>query len=163
MHFPIYNATETTLQQLIQVAGRAGRSGLPSTVIVQTMSDHEIFSYLDELSYLNFYKNEFENRKVVGYPPAQRLAEIELKHHDEEQLIKEATAITQLCQRLILQYTLPVIVLGPAKPPVSKLKNSYIRKIYLKGEAFAPIIKTFQAINKKNYSCMISFTPNPLN
>lgn len=163
LHFPVYNATETTLQQLIQVAGRAGRSGLSGTVIVQTMADHQIFSYLDELSYLKFYHDEFENRKAVGYPPALRLAEIELKHHNEQALENESKAIARLCQHFILKNKLAITLLGPSKPPVSKLKNYHMRKIYLKGEAFAPLIQTFQALDQKNYSSMISFTPNPLN
>ncbi len=43
LNFPVFNAAETTLQQLIQVAGRAGRQSADSLVIVQSMQNHEIF------------------------------------------------------------------------------------------------------------------------
>ncbi len=36
LSIPMYNAAEVTLQQLIQVAGRAGRQSSDSRVIVQT-------------------------------------------------------------------------------------------------------------------------------
>jgi len=48
LHFPTYTARETTLQQLIQVAGRAGRqSNSTATVIVQVMDDSSFFENLD--------------------------------------------------------------------------------------------------------------------
>jgi len=63
LHFPIFNATETTLQQLIQVAGRAGRQHNESEVIVQTMSNHPVFNYLNETDYLKFYSSEIEKKE----------------------------------------------------------------------------------------------------
>ncbi len=61
LHFPIFNATETTLQQLIQVAGRAGRQTDNSMVIVQSMDNHGIFQFLHEIDYLAFYKKKLLN------------------------------------------------------------------------------------------------------
>src|SRR4029079_2761446 len=42
LNFPMYNAAESCLAQLIQVAGRAGRAAQQSEVIVQTMLEHPI-------------------------------------------------------------------------------------------------------------------------
>lgn len=163
LHFPIYNAVETTLQQLIQVAGRAGRSGLKSNVIVQTMDNHDVFSYLNELDYLKFYNNEFETRKLVGYPPYIRLAEIELKHADETILEKEATQLAAFLSTSIDQKKMDVQLLGPTKPPISKVKNWNFRKIYLKSSKIGMLLTLFHIIDKDHYSSFLFFTPNPLN
>src|SRR5690606_24005183 len=97
VNIPMYNAAEVTLQQLIQVAGRAGRQSKDSRVIVQTLIDHPLFSYLNEQNYRDFYEYEIEKRALVGYPPCTRLAEIELKHTDEAATIKESE---QFCHAL---------------------------------------------------------------
>ena len=67
LHFPMYNAAEVCLQQLIQVAGRAGRTGKPSEVIVQTMAEHSIFNYLNEIDYVKFYDSQMEKRQEIGF------------------------------------------------------------------------------------------------
>jgi len=163
LHFPIFNATETTLQQLIQVAGRAGRSNIKSKVIVQAMSDHTVFKFLNEINYLKFYQKEIQKRKEVGYPPYKRLAEIELKNTNEEKIEQEATILATFFLTYVEKNKLNIQVLGPANPPVSKIKNTHIRKIYLKGTNITHMGMLFKAIDLVKYSSKIFFTPNPLN
>lgn len=158
LHFPMYNAAETCLQQLIQVAGRAGRTGKPSEVIVQTMMEHSIFNYLNEVDYVKFYDSQMEMRKNTHYPPAMRLAEIELKYTDELVIEQEAQ---QLASMLRVQCG-DIVVLGPARPPVHKVKHIHMRKIYLKCGAVQPMIALYKAINRKKFQSSIYFTPNPL-
>ena len=161
LNFPIFNAAETTLQQLIQVAGRAGRQHKQSTVIVQAMSDHKIFAYLNETDYLKFYHDELFTRKEIGYPPCKRLVEIELKHTDETIIEREAHDITMALFTHAKEYQ-EIQVLGPAKPPVHKIKNTFARKIYIKGVNMNDMIALFNYIDKKNYASSIFFTPNPV-
>jgi len=161
LHFPRYNATEVTLQQLIQVAGRAGRACNKSDVIIQTMSDHPVFKYLNEIDYLNFYKQEIQNRTEVNYPPCLRFAEIELKHADEKILEKDATVLTSFLIKRSQESKEKIIILGPAKPPVSKIKHSHVRKIYCKGNNIAQIAHLFKQTDQKSYRSSIFFTPNP--
>lgn len=159
LHFPFYHAAETTLQQIIQVAGRAGRASHDSEVIIQSMIDHPIFAHVNEQSYPMFYEQEIVKRKTVGYPPAMRFAEIELKHTDEEIIEKEADRLATTLLETGLQ--LKVQVLGPAKPPVYKIKNTHSRKIYLKSAQISDIIALFRSINKDTFESAIYFTPNP--
>ncbi|MFC1842615.1 primosomal protein N' [Candidatus Dependentiae bacterium] len=163
LHFPIFNATETTLQQLIQVAGRAGRNHEKSEVIVQAMDIHKVFDYLNEIDYLKFYANEIENRKLLGYPPYKRLVEIELKNTNESHIEKESQILVITLSQVCKKNNLAIDVLGPAQPPVSKIKNTYIRKIYLKGTNTKLIGALFASIDTSRYSSRIFFTPNPLN
>lgn len=161
LHFPVYNATETTLQQLIQVAGRAGRQSEKSTVIVQAMSDHPVFAYLNEVDYLTFYEHEVRNRQQLSYPPCGRLALIELKHTHEPIIEKESVALTVFLINIVKRHNIPIQVLGPAEPPVSKIKRTHIRKIYLKCSSARLLGALFGAIDQQHYACQLFYTPNP--
>lgn len=161
LHFPIYNATETTLQQLIQVAGRAGRQSEHSTVVVQAMSNHPAFSYLDETNYLKFYSKEAQNRQMLQYPPYSRLAELELKHSDEQTIESEAHKLAAFLTDKAQKQKTPVFVLGPAQPPISRIKRIHIRKIYLKSNSRATLEHLFRAASKLKLSSKLFYTPNP--
>ena len=162
LSFPVYNASETALQQLIQVSGRAGRNHEQSTVIIQSMADHELFKHLDEINYLQFYATEMSTRAELQYPPISRFAELELKHVNEQKLEQDAYHVVDTLYAYIKNHELPVSILGPAKPPVSKIKAVHSRKIYIKSENFADIVELYKRIDKKKYSSSIYFTPNPL-
>lgn len=159
LHFPLYNASETTLQQIIQVAGRAGRQSRDSLVIVQTMADHPIFSYLQESEYQHFYESEIESRKELGYPPCNRLVEIELKHTDEAIVDHDAYALARL---LVAQQVPNIQILGPSKPPVAKIKHTYMRKIYIKGNNMDQILDLINSCKLLTVKSSVFFTPNPL-
>ena len=161
LHFPLFNAAETTLQQLIQVGGRAGRNKLASSVIVQTMDNHPIFQFLNERAYLSFYKQEVSTRAMLGYPPTGRLVELELKNNNEATLEKEAHAIANLLQTVARRLQLNVEILGPAKPPVHKIKNWYSRKMYLKAARMQEIITLYKHAKKEPLASMLYFTPQP--
>lgn len=162
LHMPVFNAAETTLQQILQVAGRAGRQSANSEVIVQAMTKHEIFNYLEEINYLNFYKNEIKKRAIVNYPPITRLAEIEIKHADENIVEKEIYKFYKVLEKNRLQISTRIEILGPVKPIVSKLKNWHMRQIYLKSVNIADLINLFKQVDQSNYQSRIFFTPNPL-
>jgi primosomal protein N' (replication factor Y) len=162
LSFPIYNAAETALQQLIQVSGRAGRNHEQSTVIIQTMADHELFKFLNETDYLQFYATEMDVRNELQYPPVFRFAELELKHVDEKKLEQDAHYLVDVLYAYANNHELSVTILGPSKPPVSKIKAVHSRKIYIKSAHFDDIARLCKEIKKKNYSSSIYFTPNPL-
>jgi primosomal protein N' (replication factor Y) len=163
LHFPLFNAAETALQQLIQVAGRAGRQCTDSLVIVQAMQNHEIFAYLNETDYLSYFADALESRATVGYPPCKRLVEIELKYGCEITIERESHLLMQDMWSIKNQRQLQVQILGPAKPPVHMIQNVHSRKIYLKAVAMQEIIALFAATDTKKYLSSIFFTPNPVN
>lgn len=163
LSFPVYNAAESTLQQLIQVAGRSGRQSLESLVIVQSMIEHPIFKYLNEVDYYDFYKHEIANRQAVLYPPCVRLSEIELKHQDESIVDFEANKLADFFIKLINDKKLNLTLLGPAIPPVAKIKNISSRKIYIKSQDNIQALKLYKNIPNELYKSSIFFTPNPLN
>ena len=156
LNFPMYNAKEVTLQQLIQVAGRAGRSSQNGRVIMQSMTHNPLFNYINELDYLKFYEHEILNRQLIGYPPALRFAEIELKHKKEEVAEQEAFLIASM---LLKQPN--IRVLGPAEPPVSKIKHVCSRKIYIKADRFELLVAAFRSLETVKLKSKLYFTPQP--
>lgn len=162
LHFPIFNASETALQQLIQVAGRAGRHHKQSLVIVQTMAPHTIFNYTNELDYLQYYEHELIGRKEIGYPPFKRLVAVELKHTNEGQVEKDALAIAHHLSTVRDQLNLSAQILGPAAPPVAKIQKIFTRTIYLKSPSMNTIIRLYSKITRERYKSSIYFSPNPV-
>ncbi len=156
VHFPVYNATETTLQQLLQVAGRAGRQCKGGLVIVQAMRDHEIFEYLNEQQYLAFCQQEMKMRQESFYPPYSRLACIELKHSDPSCIDQDADALAQRLREINEQQELGVHVLGPAYPLISRIQKYEIRHIVLKAATFKAIHHLLADVIERPMESMIS-------
>lgn len=162
LHFPSYNASETTLQQLIQVAGRAGRQREQSLVIVQILNDSSIFNYLDERSYLAFSKEELSVRQLLGYPPAMRLATIELRHEDVQELDVDAQKLFDAIQDYCEKNKLEIIIRGPSIPIVYKIRNYEMRHIMLKSVKFSALKKVISALNHDDYRVELFIAMNQL-
>lgn len=65
-----FRAPERLFATLMQVAGRAGRAGQPSRVLVQTrFPDHPLFAALARHDYARFAAHELADRKAAGMPP----------------------------------------------------------------------------------------------
>lgn len=144
LHFPMYNASEVCLQQLIQVAGRAGRQSDESQVIIQSFSHHPIFDFLNEQNYSKFYDFEIEKRKLVGYPPYKHLAEIEIKMSDAVAARKQANEIANGFKAEIVKRGFDMQVLGPVESMVYKIKAVFSEKLYLKAHSRTEMIKVFE-------------------
>ena len=162
LHFPFYNASETAFQQLIQVAGRAGRQSETSLVIVQTLAHHEIFSVLDERKYVQFYEQELQSRMLLGYPPAAYLAEIEIIGSQESIVEDDAKKVGNMLRDCVEKNSLKVQILGPVPALVYCIKNRWTQKIYVKAALSKDLHAAYQAINRNNVNSNIYFTPNPV-
>ena len=80
-----FRAGEKLAQQLIQVAGRAGRAQKPGEVWLQTHHpDHPLLNTLINGGYHAFAHGELEQRQAAGFPPFAHLALLraEAKHVD---------------------------------------------------------------------------------
>jgi primosomal protein N' (replication factor Y) len=159
LHFPMYNASETTLQQLIQVAGRAGRQSVSSRVIVQTMTPHKVFDFICEADYKKFYTYEVAKRSEVGYPPAKHIAEIEIRHHQQDVVEKDAD---RLADFLIQSAQGDLLVLGPVPAIIYRVQKTYCQKIFIKSLQRAAIIDLFARAKQQDYASTIFFTVDPV-
>lgn len=159
LHFPVFNATEIATQQLIQVAGRAGRASQHSQVIVQMMDDHPITTFLHEVDYLRFFTQEIESRKALLYPPVGVLVEIELKYGSEVVIEKESHDLAGILHASVKNYP-GMYVLGPVKNMVHKIQNIESRVIFIKGVSLEQVIHLYKKIDKRFYASRLFITPS---
>ena len=91
-----FRASERLAQQLVQVAGRAGRASRPGEVIIQTRHpEHPLLRALVEDGYGAFAAATLEERRAAGFPPHARLALIRAEAPDvrhPEAFLQEAAA-----------------------------------------------------------------------
>ena len=79
LHFPDFRAEERTFSLLIQVGGRSGRGEHPGRVIVQTLDpEARPIALAAAGKEEEFYAEELERRRELGYPPAGFLVGLDL-------------------------------------------------------------------------------------
>lgn len=65
-----YRASERLFAQLMQVAGRAGRAGVPGEVLIQTeFPGHPLYHALRQQDYDALAQTLLSERKMAGFPP----------------------------------------------------------------------------------------------
>ncbi len=65
-----FRAAEKLFAQLMQVAGRAGRSDKPGTVLIQTeFPDHPLFRFLQNHDFDGWAALQLAERRMAGFPP----------------------------------------------------------------------------------------------
>ena len=162
LHFPMYNAAENTLQQLIQVSGRAGRQSDESLVIIQAFDQHPIFDFIDETNYLQFYAYEIENRRALHYPPCGHIAEVEFRLENEKILYEDAVKVADLCKTIAQKQGFKVDVLGPVPSLVHKVKNTYFQKLILKSASRHQLMSVFWMVRQTKLQSSLAFTLDPI-
>jgi primosomal protein N' (replication factor Y) len=148
LHFPDFRAHERAFQVLTQVAGRAGRLGDESNVLIQTFQpQHPVLSFVSNYDYASFYELQIKQREQFGYPPYVRMIRIELKHKNMSTLI---TASEWLKKGLLARFS---HVLGPVAPAVGRVRNYYILHILIK----LPLEASQSAAKKRLATLLQSF------
>jgi len=133
LNYPDFRSSERTFHQLMQVAGRAGRAGGESEVVVQTFTpDHYVFKYLKTYDYNGFMKEELSVRRQLRYPPFSRLVLATFSGSSKEVLHRVVQNWTDEMRRKFTGTT--VDVLGPASPLVERVKNRYREHVLIKGK-----------------------------
>ena len=85
LHLPDYRAAERTFDLVEQVAGRAGRAQLEGHVMVQTYeASAPAIRAAATYDRALFLRDELPKRKLLGYPPYVRLANVLVWGADEE-------------------------------------------------------------------------------
>jgi primosomal protein N' (replication factor Y) (superfamily II helicase) len=130
LNYPDFRAYERSFQLLSQVSGRAGRRDKTGKVVLQTFNpSHRIIEQVIKGDFLSMYRRELAERKTFLYPPLFRLIKLEIKHKDASLLYDIAFRIAQE-----LKGSLGKRVLGPEDPLVNRIRNYYIKTVYIKIE-----------------------------
>ena len=128
LYHPDFRAFERSFQMMTQVSGRSGRSQKQGKVIIQTYNpDHNTIQQVVRNDYLGMYKEQLYDRQIYHYPPYFKLIKLTLKHRDFDKLKEGSMWLYQ-----VIKQNLAIPVLGPEEPPISRIRNEYIRTILIK-------------------------------
>ena len=130
LNYPDFRSYERAFQLMAQVAGRAGRKNKQGLVILQTKSpDLPVIHQVIRNDYEQLYYDQLAERQLFHYPPYYRLIYVYLKHRKEDVLNLAADTMARQ-----LRSGLGNRVLGPDKPPISRIQTLYIKKMIVKVE-----------------------------
>ena len=139
LQFPDFRAGETTVQLLMQVAGRAGRGEKPGRVILQTYNQfHYTIGCVSRLDYQGFCDIELESREKLQYPPFTRFMKFLVTSGDEKLTESAARRLAAICREEAAnagESGRHVAVLGPSPAPLAKLKNRFRWHLFAKAWA----------------------------
>jgi primosomal protein N' (replication factor Y) (superfamily II helicase) len=128
-----FRASERTFQLLTQVAGRAGRGEQPGAAIVQTLyPDHYSIQLACRQDYPAFYERELEFRRRMRYPPLVALINTVVRGRTFSSAMDDAAEVAQKLREGDGEQR-GLRVLGPAPPPLGRLRGEYRAQILLKG------------------------------
>ena len=120
-------ASERTFQQIVQVAGRAGRGQKPGRVFIQTrMPEAEVIKALVAGDSERFYEVETENRRHANAPPFGRFAAIIISSEDADEAAQVARLIGKSAPQIEGMH-----VYGPAPAPLSVLRGRHRHRLLI--------------------------------
>ncbi|HIS40240.1 MAG TPA: primosomal protein N' [Candidatus Aphodovivens avistercoris] len=129
LHLPDYRAAERTFDLVEQVAGRAGRAQLPGRVMVQTYeADNAAICAAARYDRAAFLADELPKRRMLGYPPFVRMANVLVWGPDEEAVRTTAQSVQADLAARVHDYApdAPGWTVLPAAPCVlAKLRGTY--------------------------------------
>ncbi len=136
LHFPDYRSAENTFSLVVQVAGRAGRDGRSSRVVVQTSNpDHYSLRCAAANDYEGFYAAELPSRKAFVFPPFAELAVLTRTDADDAKAAASAReAAEALATGLLKEGIDGIRVMGPAPAFIHRLRGEYRWQVTLKGD-----------------------------
>jgi primosomal protein N' (replication factor Y) len=125
---PDFRAYERAFQMLSQVSGRAGRKNKSGEVLLQTTDPaNPMFSHVLAHDFVSFYEEEIKHREDFDYPPFSRLVRVELRHKEGFAADGASLHLANAMRAVFGNW-----VLGPAAPPVGRVRGNYIRHVLLK-------------------------------
>ena len=144
LNFPDFRAHERSYQLLAQVSGRAGRTDLRGKVLIQSYNPHHnILQQVSTNAYKEMYAEQLNDRHNYKYPPIYRLIKITLKHKDYNRVNLASDWYSKSLKQVFKAH-----VLGPEFPPISRIRNLYLKNILIKIPQQQSIRKTKEAISK---------------
>ncbi|MBZ0274298.1 primosomal protein N' [bacterium] len=141
LNFPDFRAAERTFQLVTQVAGRAGRADRPGRIVIQTYNpNHWAIRCASTHDFEGFYAQEIERRRAANYPPFARLAMLRVTGLDEDVVARAARAVGRAARLAASSFgSTEDDVLGPARAPISRVKNRYRRQLLLRAQTAAKL------------------------
>ena len=93
LNIPDYRSSERTFQLITQVAGRAGRTGGESSVLIQTYEpESDVIMEAASGDYEGFFESELLHRRLMDYPPFSDIISVGFIAEDDETALAYAEA-----------------------------------------------------------------------
>lgn len=136
LHFPDYRSAENTFSLVVQVAGRAGRDGRASRVVVQTSNpEHYSLRCAAAGDYEGFYEAELPARKAFSFPPFADLAVLTRTDAADDRAAASAReAAVTIATGLLKEAIEGIRVMGPSPAFIHRLRGEYRWQVTLKGD-----------------------------
>jgi primosomal protein N' (replication factor Y) (superfamily II helicase) len=126
LHFPDFRAAERTFQIVTQVAGRTGRGEKAGRVLVQTFTpEHPAIAAASKHDFLGFAAEELVKREQFQYPPYGCLARVIMRGPDASATESFADSFAARLQAARQINGIDCRILGPAPPPLARLRGNY--------------------------------------
>lgn len=151
LHFPDFRAEERTFALLIQVGGRSGRGDRPGRVLVQTLDpEARPIALAAAGKEEEFYAEELERRRELGYPPAGFLVGLDLSGASRE---KVDVAGRFTAERLSARLGDTAQVLGPG--PLWRERDRHASRLVIKTTQTGntlDVLRVWLAENRDRYA-----------
>jgi primosomal protein N' (replication factor Y) len=137
---PDFRAEERTFSLIVQLAGRAGRRGEQSRVIVQAYEPGErVVRLAAAHDVTGFLDAELERRRARGYPPFSHLVRALVEGSDRDETVRVAAAIGERVRHAAPE----VALLGPA--PLHRLRGRTRRALLARAPRAATAAAALEA------------------
>lgn len=137
---PDFRAGERLYALLLQVAGRAGRAQKKGEVYLQVLNlQNDLFRYVLQNDYAQFFEYEKKIRQMVGYPPFVRLAKVEFSGKSESEVARAAKVFHSLLEGVLNKEQFEL--LGPVPAVIAKLKHKFRYQLLVKQKQGARLSK----------------------
>lgn len=121
-----FRATEHLAQLVTQVAGRAGRSGEPGHVLLQThFPEHPLLQDLVNNGYQDFARFALQEREDAELPPITNMAIVRAQGHNVKQVVDFLTDLVPV------QGVSGIQLLGPIPAPLEKIAGKYRFQLHI--------------------------------
>lgn len=126
-------AAEKTFQILMQVTGRAGRTGQSGRAFLQTyVPEHAVMQAMVRGDREAFYKHELKSREAAGLPPFGRLAALIVSATEHDVAFGFAQRLANLAPKAPDEAKLKLF--GPADAPVAMVRGRHRVRLLAQSE-----------------------------
>ncbi len=131
-----FRAPEYLFQQLVQVAGRAGRSKTPSRVIIQTAHPENPYLHLiRDYNFDQFYRCCTEERELVKLPPFGHIALWRAESTNDKAGLQFLQFVSQTGRKILTGKRIKgIVVMDPISSPMEKLAGKFRAQLLIKAD-----------------------------
>jgi primosomal protein N' (replication factor Y) len=132
-----FRASERLAQNIIQVAGRAGRAERAGEVLIQTeYPEHPLLTSLLQGGYTAFADKALSEREQAQWPPYSRLAMLRADGASMPSVMDFLSAASEHAQAIAKA---SVRILGPVAAPMARRAGRYRAQLLIQAPTHAPL------------------------